>query len=133
MQQVISHRGVITWSVLHGGSVLMCAVLHGGNGFFKMVAGNFAWNRVQNVFSFSQLFYLFGKTKFSSEIHIFRSDQFSLSMYRCLLPSSVTVKMDYEENMENARYETNDDTPLWTKDWIIWCCCIKSVTVLLCL
>jgi hypothetical protein len=25
--------------------------------------------------------------------------------------------MDYEENMENARYATNDDTPLWTKDW----------------
>jgi hypothetical protein len=35
-------------------------------------------------------------------------------MYRCLLPSSGTVKMDYEENMENARsrYATNDDTPL---------------------
>jgi hypothetical protein len=31
---------------------------------------------------------------------------FSLLMYRCLLPSSVTVKM------ENARYATNDDTPL---------------------
>jgi hypothetical protein len=25
--------------------------------------------------------------------------------------------MDYEENMENARYAMNDDTPLWTKDW----------------
>jgi hypothetical protein len=25
--------------------------------------------------------------------------------------------MDYEENIENARYATNDDTPLWTKDW----------------
>ena len=25
---------------------------------------------------------------------------------------SVTVKMDYEENMENACYATNDDTPL---------------------
>ena len=32
--------------------------------------------------------------------------------YRCLLLSSVTVIMDYEENMENARYATNDDTPL---------------------
>ena len=41
-----------------------------------------------------------------------RSDQFSLLMYRCLLPSSATVKMDYEENMENAHYATNDDTPL---------------------
>jgi hypothetical protein len=46
----------------------------------------------------------------SVEIHVFRSDQFSLLMYRCLLPSSVTVKMDYVENMENARYATNDDT-----------------------
>ena len=48
----------------------------------------------------------------SSEIHVFRSDQFSLLMYRCLLPLSATVKMDYEENMENVRYTTNDDTPL---------------------
>jgi hypothetical protein len=36
----------------------------------------------------------------------------NLNLYRCLLPSSVTVKMDYEENMENACYATNDDTPL---------------------
>ena len=50
------------------------------------------------------------KKMFSSEIHVFRSDQFSLLMYRCLLTSSVTVKMDYEENMEKARYATNDDT-----------------------
>jgi hypothetical protein len=28
------------------------------------------------------------KKKFSSEIHVFRSDQFMLLMYRCLLPSS---------------------------------------------
>ena len=33
-------------------------------------------------------------------------------MYRCLLPSSATVKIDYEENMENARYAMTDDTPL---------------------
>jgi hypothetical protein len=32
MQQVISPRGVIIWSVLHGG-VIMCVVLHGGGGF----------------------------------------------------------------------------------------------------
>jgi hypothetical protein len=32
--------------------------------------------------------------------------------YRCLLPSSGTIKMDYEENMENVRYATNDDIPL---------------------
>ena len=49
---------------------------------------------------------------FSSEIHVFQSDQFSLLMYRFLPPLSATVKMNYEENMENARYATNDDTPL---------------------
>jgi hypothetical protein len=57
-------------------------------------------------------FVFFGKIVFSFEIHVFRSDQFSILMYRCLLPSSATVKMDYEENMGNARYATNDDTPL---------------------
>ena len=65
-----------------------------------MAAGNFARNQ---VFSFSQLFCLFWEKKCSS-------DQFS--KYRCLLPLSATVKMDYEENMENARYATNDDTSL---------------------
>jgi hypothetical protein len=74
-----------------------------------------------------EILWKFGK-KISSEIHVFRSDQFSLLMYCCLLPSSVTVKMDYEENMENAGYATNDNTPLWTKDWIILCC-MKSVNV----
>ena len=42
--------------------------------FFKMAAGNVASNR---VFIFSQSFCLFWKKK-SSEIHVFRSDQFSL-------------------------------------------------------
>ena len=51
----------------------------------------------------------FLEKKISSEIHVFRSDQFSLLMYRCLLPSSVTVKMEYERN--------------------IILCCIRSVTV----
>jgi len=41
-----------------------------------------------------------------------RSDQFSLLIYHCLHPSSATVNMDSEENMENARYAPNDDTPL---------------------
>ena len=55
--------------------------------FFKMTTGNFAWNR---VFSFSQLLCDFwGKHCFSSEIYVFRSDQFSLLVYHCLLPSSV--------------------------------------------
>ena len=50
--------------------------------------------------------FFFGKQNFSSEIHVFWSDQFSLLMHRCLLPSSVTVKMDHEENLENARMIT---------------------------
>ena len=33
---------------------------------------------------------------------VFRSDQFSLLMYRCLLPLSVTIKMDYKENNEKC-------------------------------
>ena len=52
-----------------------------------------------------------GKNNIFSGIHISRSDQFSLLMYRCLPPSSATLQMDNEENMENARYATNDDTP----------------------
>jgi hypothetical protein len=52
------------------------------------------------------------KNPIFSEIHVFRSAQSFLLMYRCLVPSSVTAKMNYEENMENARYATNDDTPL---------------------
>ena len=50
------------------------------------------------------------KKMLSSKIHVFRSDQFSLLIYHCLLPSPATVKMDYEENMEHASYATNDDT-----------------------
>jgi hypothetical protein len=65
---------------------------------------------------FHNYFVFFGKKYIFSGSHVFRSDQFSLLMY-CLLPSSATVKMDlYEENMEKARYATNDDTPLRTKD-----------------
>ena len=66
-------------------------------------------------FAFHNYFVFFLKRKsffFSFEIHVFRSDQFSLLMYRCLPPSSATVKMDYEVYMETARYATNDDTPL---------------------
>ena len=52
------------------------------------------------------------KNNIFSGIPILRSDQFSLLMYRCLPPSSATVQMDNNENMENARYATNDDDPL---------------------
>ena len=75
MQQVISPRGVITRSILHGGVIWIFQ--NGGQKFYIK----------------------------SSIYHIFRSNQFSLLMYR-LLPSSVTVKLNYEENMENVRYAT---------------------------
>ena len=74
----------------------MCAISHGvWYGFFKMAAGNFAWNRV---------------CKYFPGIHVFKSDQYSLLIYLCLLLSSATVKMDNGENMENACYPMNDDT-----------------------
>ena len=47
---------------------------------------------------------------FPLEFTFYLSDQFSLLIYLCLLPSSATVKMDNGENMENARYAMNDDT-----------------------
>ena len=46
---------------------------------------------------------------FHNNINIFLSDQFSLLIYLCLLPSSATV-IDIGENMENARYAMNHDT-----------------------
>ena len=66
---------------------------------------------------FHYYFVFFGKTI----ICIFRKSRFpvrsvSLLMYCCLLPSSATVKIDNEENMENARYATKDDTPFRTND-----------------
>ena len=108
MLQVISPRGVITRSVLHGG-VIMCAVLHGGSNmdFSKWrpeILHEIEYSVFQNYFVF------FGNKTFLPKFTFY--DQFSLLMYRCLLPSSVTVKMDYEENLENVRHATNDDTPL---------------------
>jgi hypothetical protein len=44
------------------------------------------------------------------EFTFYFSDQFSLLIFLCLLPSSATVKTDNGENMENARYAMNDDT-----------------------
>ena len=91
----------------------MCAVLHGGWGCnmdFSKWRPEILHEIEYSVFH--NYFVVFGEKKVSSEIHVFRSDQFSLLMYHYLLLSSATVKMDYEENMENARYATNDDTPL---------------------
>ena len=112
MQQVISPRGVITWSVLHR-CVIMCEVLHGGCNMDFSKSRPEILHEIEYLV-FHNYFVFFGKKTCSSEIHVFQSDQFSLLMYCCLLPSSATVKMDNEENMENAHYATNDDTPLWT-------------------
>jgi hypothetical protein len=87
----------------------MCAVLHGGVIWIFQNGGR----KLFSFFSIIQLFFFFGKTNsFEISFFVFRYDHISLLMYRCLLPPSVTVKMDYKENMKNARYATNDDTPL---------------------
>ena len=94
------------------------AVSHGGviQHYYKWAVIWLKWQpEILHEFEylvFHNYFGFFWKKKKSSEIYVFRSDQLSLLMYRCLLPSSVTVKIDYEENMENAHYATNDDTLL---------------------
>jgi hypothetical protein len=70
------------------------------------------WHDIEYLVFFHNYDVFFGKIIFFSGIHIFRSDNISFLMYLFLLPSSATVKMDNEENMENAGYATNDDTPL---------------------
>jgi hypothetical protein len=92
--------------------VLMCAVLHGGCNMDFSKWRPESLHVIEYLVFPHKYFVFFLKKKLSFEIHVFRSDQFSILMYRCLLPSSATVKMDYEENMGNARYATNDDTPL---------------------
>ena len=78
----------------------------GGGGGVKWIFQNGVWkiSVKSSIYFFTIILSFLGK-KISSEIHVFLSDQFSF-------PSSATVKMDYEENMENARYATNDNTPL---------------------
>jgi hypothetical protein len=51
----------------------------------------------------------FSWKKNSSEIDVLRSDRFFV-IDVSLFTSTVTVKMDYEENMENARFATNEPT-----------------------
>ena len=96
------------------GGVIMCAVLWCNMNFSKWQPENL--HEIEYLV-FPYYFVFFGKTiHVFSGSHVFRSDQFSLLMYCCLLPLSATVKMDNEENMENARYATKDDTPLRTND-----------------
>jgi hypothetical protein len=74
----------------------MCAVLHGCNLDFSKCRPEGLHEIGYLVFTIIMSFL---ETKFFPEIHIFRSDQFSLLMYLCLLSSSATVKMDNGENM----------------------------------
>jgi hypothetical protein len=59
---------------------------------------------------FHNYFVFFGKKKcFSSEIHVFRSNQFSLLMYRCLLPLSATSIFSVADNGSKQRYINNEN------------------------
>jgi len=112
------------WGGGGSGGVIMCAVLHGGGGCNI----DFSKWRPEILHEIGYLVFHNYFVSFRKKKNFFRNSRFPIrsvffinvkKMYRCLLPSSATVKMDYEENMESARYATNDDTPLWTKDWII--------------
>ena len=80
MQQVISHRDIITWSVLHG-SVIMYAVLHGGCNmdFSKWRAEILHEIDYKMYLVFHTYFVFFGK-KNSSEIHIFVRSVFVINV-----------------------------------------------------
>jgi len=81
----------------------MCAVLHMGCNM------DFSKWRPEILHEMKYLVFFFEKKKYLSN-SCFPSDQFSLLMYLCLLPSSATVKMDNGENIKNPRYATNDET-----------------------
>ena len=110
IQQIISPRGVITWSVLHrggggGGGVAGC------NNVYRITS---KWrpdilNEIEYfvLYNYNVFFLLKYWFPWNS---LFLCDQFSLLIYLCVLPSSATVKMDNGENLENARYAMNDDT-----------------------
>ena len=92
----------------------MCriTVLHGGGGVKCFLFSKWRPEILHEVeyLVFRNYFVFFWKKK-SDEIHVFQSDQFSLLMYRCLLPSLLS-KWITKKNMENARYTMNDDTPI---------------------
>ena len=111
-------------AVSHGG-VIIRHYYYMGCDTAKLAAGNFAWNR---VFSFSQLFWFKKKKK-----KFFRNSRFPVRSVFVINVSLFTSVVCYCQNglrrkHGNARYATNNDTPLWTKNWIILCC-IKRVTV----
>jgi hypothetical protein len=78
-----------------------------------MTAGNFAFR--DRVFSFSQLLCLFFWEK--QIIYILRNSRFPVRSVFVINESLLTsvvcyCQNDNEENIENARYATNGDTPL---------------------
>ena len=81
----------ITWDGI------MCTVLHGGNLDFSIWRSEILHEIGYLVFYTIIMSFL--EIKYFPAIHIFRSDQFSLLVYLCLLSSSSTVKMDNGENM----------------------------------
>jgi hypothetical protein len=115
MEQVISHRGVITWSVLHWGCNNVCRITSGCNMDFSKWRLEIL-HEIEYLVFLIILFFL-GKTN-SSEIHVFRSDQLSLLMCRCLTPQLLskwimkkTLKMLVMQLMMTLLYEPKIESP----------------------
>jgi len=88
----------------------MCAVLHGGCNM------DFSKWRPEILHEIEYLVFHSYFVFFGKQLFFFRNSRFPVRsvfvINVSLFTSSVTVKMDYEENMVHARYATNDDTPL---------------------
>ena len=97
MQQIISSRGVITWSILHGGCNCMPYYIVVQYGFFKMAAENFAWNR---VFIFSQLFFFLEKKIWIFEMFWNFCDNFELLKKKILLFWNFMIILKFYEIFE---------------------------------
>jgi hypothetical protein len=125
MQQVISPRGEITWSIFHCGCNNVCRITWGWGwyGFSK-------WrpeilNEIEYLV-FHNYFVFFGKTNF-----FFRNSCFPVRSVFVINVSLFTSGVCFCQNGLRRKHGKCSlcNTPLWTKDWIILCCCIKSVTV----
>ena len=136
MQQVISSRGVITWSVLHGGGGNnVCHITWGCNMNFSKwlpkILHEFEYLVFHNFFFFAKKIWIFLKfliflnfflylmkflkfyENFGEKKVFFRNSRFPVRLVFVIKVSLFTsvvcyYQMDYEENMENAHYATND-------------------------
>ena len=115
MEQVISPRGVITWSVLHGGCNNLCRTTSGCNMDFSKWRPEILHEIEYLVFL---NYFVFPWKKNSSEIHVFRTDQLSLLMCRCLTPqllskwiTTKTSKMLVMQLMMTLLYEPKIESP----------------------